>query len=236
MDYSSQSDFPTRVPLRVLGLSYREIKSGAYALILAEVGGPHYIPIVIGTAEAQSIAMRLEGIKPPRPITHDLFASFAHAFGIRLVEVFINKFEDGIFTSELLFVDPEGNTMTIDARTSDAIAIAMRAGAPINTTPEIIAETGFTMEEPREEPLRERLDEYRLEPTESGAADQSRSGAAEPAEDDSLDDDDFSRKSIEALENLLASLIADERYEEAAAINKIIKERLSKGGLYDRPS
>ena len=131
----SNNGFPdSRIQLRVLGLSYKEIQQGAYALILAEVDGPHYIPIVIGTAEAQSVAMRLENIAPPRPITHDLFASFAHAFGVQLKEVFISRFEDGIFISELTFSTEDGREVVLDARTSDAIAIAMRTGSPIYTT------------------------------------------------------------------------------------------------------
>ncbi|MDE5805691.1 MAG: bifunctional nuclease family protein, partial [Paramuribaculum sp.] len=136
-----------RIRLRVLGLSYSQIQSGAYALILAQVGGPYRIPVVIGAAEAQSIALRMENVTPPRPMTHDLFVSFAHAFGVKLVEVFIYRFEDGIFSSELTFTDGE-RSVSIDSRTSDAIAIAMRTGAPIFTTPEIIEETGFVMNNP----------------------------------------------------------------------------------------
>ncbi|MDE6267742.1 MAG: bifunctional nuclease family protein [Muribaculaceae bacterium] len=134
-----------RVLLRVMGLSYNQIQDGAYALILAQVGGPYRIPVVIGTPEAQSIAIRMEGITTPRPLTHDLFVSFAHAFGVRLVEVFIYKFEDGIFSSELTFTDGE-RQMVIDSRTSDAIAIAMRTKAPIYTTREILHETGFILD------------------------------------------------------------------------------------------
>ncbi len=86
-----------RVRLKVMGLSYSQIQAGAYALILAQVGGPYRIPVVIGAAEAQSIALKMESITPPRPMTHDIFVSFAHAFGVKLEEVFIYKFEDGIF-------------------------------------------------------------------------------------------------------------------------------------------
>ena len=134
-----------RIRLKVMGLSYSQIQTGAYALILAQVGGPYRIPVVIGAAEAQSIAIKMESIIPPRPMTHDIFVSFAHAFGVKLVEVFIYRFEDGIFSSEMTFSDGE-RTITIDSRTSDAIAIAMRTGAPIFTTPEILDETGFEME------------------------------------------------------------------------------------------
>ena len=109
-----------RIKLKVLGISYSQIQSGAYALILAQVGGPYRIPVVIGAAEAQSIALRMENITPPRPMTHDLFVSFAHAFGVKLKEVFIYRFEDGIFSSELTFTDTE-RSVVIDSRTSDAI-------------------------------------------------------------------------------------------------------------------
>ena len=139
------SENDDRIRLKVMGLSYSQIQTGAYALILAQVGGPYRIPVVIGAAEAQSIAIKMESITPPRPMTHDIFVSFAHAFGVKLVEVFIYRFEDGIFSSEMTFSDGE-RTITIDSRTSDAIAIAMRTGAPIFTTPEILDETGFEME------------------------------------------------------------------------------------------
>lgn len=135
-----------RVRLTVLGLSTGQISKGAYALILAQVDGPVRIPVVIAEAEARSIAARMEHLVLPRPLTHDLFASFAHAFGIAMQEVFIHKFEDGIFYSEIVFTDGE-RRVTFDSRTSDAIAIAMRTGAPIYTTPEILHECGFVMEE-----------------------------------------------------------------------------------------
>ena len=124
-----------RVRLRVLGISYSQIQSGAYALILAQTDGPYRIPVVVGAAEAQSIAIKMEGVVPPRPMTHDLFAAMSQAFGIVLKEVFIHKFEDGIFSSELTFVDPAGQEVVLDARTSDAIAIAMRRLADFHHTP-----------------------------------------------------------------------------------------------------
>ena len=115
----------TRIKLRVQGLTNSQIQSGAYALILAEEDGVRRIPIIVGTSEAQSIAIALERITPPRPLTHDLFATFAQAFGVRLCEVFIYKFEDGVFYSELLFEDGI-KQIRLDSRTSDAIAIALR--------------------------------------------------------------------------------------------------------------
>lgn len=140
-----------RIRLKVLGMSTGEITPGAYALILAEVNGPVRIPVVIAEAEARSIAARMEHITLPRPRIHDLFASFAHAFGIAMVEVFIYKFEDGIFHSEITFTDGE-RRVSFDARTSDAVAIAMRTSAPIYTTPEVLHECGFVMQEEPAEP------------------------------------------------------------------------------------
>ena len=136
----------TKIKLRVQGLTNSQIQSGAYALILAEEEGARRIPIIVGTSEAQSIAIALEHITPPRPLTHDLFVTFAQAFGIQLREVFIYKFEDGVFYSELLFDD--GITQVhLDSRTSDAIAIALRVKCDIYTTDQIVAECGVVLED-----------------------------------------------------------------------------------------
>lgn len=202
-----------RIRLKVLGISYSQIQSGAYALILAQIGGPYRIPVVIGAAEAQSIALRMESITPPRPMTHDLFVSFAHAFGIKLREVFIYRFEDGIFSSELTFSDDE-RTIVIDSRTSDAIAIAMRTGAPIFTTPEILEETGFLLEESSQE-----------DEDEAAAAD----APVFVEEEDDIADGELAPKienyTVEELQKLLARLIEQENYEEAARVNEIIKRK-----------
>lgn len=136
----------TRVKLRVQGLTNSQIQSGAYALILAEEKGPRRIPIIVGTTEAQSIAIALEKIKPPRPLTHDLFSAFLQSFNIHLREVFIYKFEDGVFYSELLF-DDGVRQVRLDSRTSDAIAIALRVQCDIYTTEGIIQECGVVLEE-----------------------------------------------------------------------------------------
>ncbi|MDE7388575.1 MAG: bifunctional nuclease family protein [Muribaculaceae bacterium] len=134
-----------RIRLKVLGLSVGQIRQGAYALILAQADGPIRIPVVIGVNEANAIAARMDHITPRRPMLHDLFATMTHAFGIALQEVFIHKFEDGVFHAELLFTDGE-RRVTIDSRTSDAIAIAMRTGAPIYTTRAILEECGFVLD------------------------------------------------------------------------------------------
>lgn len=135
----------TRIKLRVQGLTNSQIQSGAYALILSEENGIRRIPVIVGTAEAQSIAIALEDIKPPRPLTHDLFVSFMHAFEVHLEEIFIYRFEEGIFYSELFFSNQE-REVRIDSRTSDAIALALRAKCPIYTTEEILIRCGIVME------------------------------------------------------------------------------------------
>lgn len=205
-----------RIRLKVLGISYSQIQSGAYALILAQVSGPYRIPVVIGAAEAQSIALRMESITPPRPMTHDLFVSFAHAFGIQLRDVFIYRFEDGVFSSELTFSDGE-RTVVIDSRTSDAIAIAMRTGAPIYTTRAIVEETGFLIEEQTDDD------------DEAAAADAPAFDGEDTDADDFLADRNppLERYSIEELERTLKRLIEAENYEEAARVNEILKRKKS---------
>lgn len=194
-----------RVKLTVLGLSYNQLQSGAFALLLAQVDGPYRIPVVIGAAEAQSIAIRLESITTPRPLTHDLFMSFAQAFGIRLREVFIYKFEDGIFSSELTFTDGE-RQIVLDARTSDAIAIAMRCKAPIWTTHAILEETGFIIEEVTGD-------------------NHGESESSITPDDDVMAEPKPEKFALEELEKLLAKLIEDENYEEAARISQILKKK-----------
>ena len=201
------ADNDDRIRLKVLGLSYSQIQAGAYALILAQVGGPYRIPVVIGAAEAQSIALKMESITPPRPMTHDIFVSFAHAFGVKLLEVFIYKFEDGIFSSEMTFSDGE-RSVTIDSRTSDAIAIAMRTGAPIFTTPEILNETGFEME------IKEEGEE------DNEATDGEMDGETGLNREPKLEN-----YAVEELEKTLQKLIEREEYEEAAKVSEILKRK-----------
>lgn len=185
-----------RIKLKVLGLSYSQIQNGAYALILSQVDGQYSIPVIIGAAEAQSIALKMEGIKPPRPLTHDLFVGMGKMFGIRILEVMIYKFEDGIFYSHLLCTDGD-RTVTIDSRTSDAIAIAMRTNSPIYTTKAILDETGF------------------LADTENRGFD-TDIGEKEPK---------LENYSVEELQRTLNKLIEQERYEEAAKVSAILKQK-----------
>lgn len=188
-----------RVQLRVLGISYSQIQSGAYALILAEINGPVRLPVVVGAMEAQSIAIRLENITPPRPMTHDLFSHLMASYGLHLLEVFIYKFEDGIFSSAMTFIDENGKTVTLDARTSDAIAIAMRENSPIFTTPQIVRETGFTME---------------------NVSGESSDGSTEGTPEDAPAEDRHTR--LKKLKEEMQKAIEAEAYEKAQSLNREI--------------
>ena len=135
----------TKVKLKVQGLTNSQMQSGAYALILSE-DGPRRIPVIVGVSEAQSIAIALEELKPPRPLTHDLFVAFIQACHIRLIEVLIYKFDDGVFFSELYFFDGF-REIRIDSRTSDAVAIALRMKCDIYTLESIIQRCGIVLDE-----------------------------------------------------------------------------------------
>lgn len=213
-----------KVRLHVLGLSVSQLQSGAYALVLAEDKGPRRIPVVIGEPEAKSIAIVMEGIRTPRPITHDLFVTFAHAFGVRLREVFIYRFEDGIFYSNLTFRDEDGHEVVLDARTSDAVAIAMRTDTPIMTTEEIIRNTGFVIDD---DTISRHADDSTYDDDEIGLTDDDAEteethggyhGTPRPE-----------NYTIEELERTLASLIDREEYEEAERVSEILKRKKNAG-------
>ena len=188
-----------KVRLKVLGITYSQVQQGAYALVLEQVGGPYRIPVVVGVSEAQSIAVRLENIVPPRPMPHDIMVSMSHGFGISLDEVFIYKFDDGVFLSELRFSNDD-RSIAIDSRTSDAIALSLRTGAPIYTTCEILEQTGFII--PDEEIKKDE-----------------KTGEEEPAEI-RLD-----KLAVVELEKMLAGCVEREEYERAAEIKAVIDRK-----------
>lgn len=205
----------TKIKLRVQGLTNSQIQSGAYALILAEEDGARRIPIIVGTSEAQSIAIALERITPPRPLTHDLFVSFAQAFGVQLREVFIYKFEDGVFYSELLF-DDGVSQVRIDSRTSDAIAIALRIKCDIYTTPRIVNECGIVLEEASYADDEEDDDYSLLD-----------------KEPEDIDNEEELKKWLSLLEEeelneRLAEAVSDENYEYAKMYKDEIRRRQEK--------
>jgi len=134
-----------KIKLDIVGLSYSQTQSGAYALVLGEVNGRRRLPIIIGSFEAQAIAIEIEKMTPSRPLTHDLFKSFAEAYHIMVQEVIIYNLVDGIFFSKLICSDGK-KVMEIDARTSDAIAIAVRFECPIFTYEFILSSAGIVIE------------------------------------------------------------------------------------------
>jgi bifunctional DNase/RNase len=133
-----------RVKLKVMGISYSQTQSGAYALILIEENGERRIPIIIGGFEAQAIVIKLENLDPPRPLTHDLFKKFADEFNISIKEVMISRLEEGVFFSKLICTNGV-KEYSIDSRTSDAVALALRFECPIYITEEILEKAGITI-------------------------------------------------------------------------------------------
>lgn len=135
-----------KVKLSVLGFSFNQTQSGAYGLVLAEEGGVRRLMVVVGTPEAQSIAFKLQGSIPPRPLTHDLFKILLSQLEVTLREVIIYKYESGVFFSKMIF-NQDDKTIQIESRTSDAIGIALRTKSPIYTTEEIMREQAIIFDE-----------------------------------------------------------------------------------------
>lgn len=128
--------------LELIGITYNQIESGVYALILQQVGTTRRIPIIIGFLEAQAIECKLQEVATPRPLTHDTMAASLKAFGISLIRVEIRKLPNGVFAADLVFSDGK-NEKIIDSRSSDAVALAIRVGAPIYTSEQVLQEAGF---------------------------------------------------------------------------------------------
>jgi len=192
-----------RVELNIVGLTSGHSQKSSYTLILSEKGGFTKLPIVIGAFEAQSIALFLEKIKPQRPLTHDLFTSFAQSFKIKLKEVFINDLVEGIFYSRLICQSGE-EIVEIDARTSDAVALAIRFNCPIYTKKEIMLSAGIELEEESDESP-ERSDEDLIMQISSNTG--------------------YSDLSLEELNELLEEAIQVEDYDKAALLRDEIKKR-----------
>lgn len=200
-----------KIKLNVLGLSYSQTQSGAYALVLAEEKGERRIPIIIGGFEAQAIAIELEGLKPPRPLTHDLFVNFASAFNIEIVEVNIYKLEEGIFYSDLV-CDNGSLRIKIDARTSDAVALAIRFNCPIYTTDDIINKAGIVLD--IEKNIKKSTQTSTI-PTQTAK----KTEKPRPI---------FTDKNIDELNKLLEKAISEEDYETASKIRDELNRRIEK--------
>lgn len=201
------------VRLDIKGISYSQTQNGAYALILNELEGDKQLPIVIGAFEAQSIAIALEkDIKPPRPLTHDLFKNFSERYEITVKQVIIHKLVDGVFYSSLI-CERKNVEEIIDARTSDAIALALRFNAPIFTYRNILDKAGVHLNiEPKS--AKEQLEEAE-ELLESVL----------PSEEKPKPKSDFAKLSLKELNKLLEAAVHDEDYEKAAKLRDEISKR-----------
>ncbi|MBP1838300.1 bifunctional nuclease family protein [Formosa algae] len=202
------------VRLNIKGISYSQTQNGAYALILNEVDGDRKLPIVIGAFEAQSIAIALEKeIRPPRPLTHDLFKNFSDRFNITVKQVIIHKLVDGVFYSSLI-CERENVEEIIDARTSDAIALALRFQAPIFTYKNILDKAGIYLKvNPEKEHDSSHSDDVLTD-------DLISEDLETPAPKDS-----YQSKTLEELNQLLAHAVMNEDYEKAAKIRDEISKR-----------
>lgn len=199
------------IPLTIKGISYSQTQSGAYALVLNEMEGTRTLPIIIGAFEAQSIAIALETeIRPPRPLTHDLFKTFSDRFEINIKEVIIHKLVDGVFFSSLI-CEKEGKEEVIDTRTSDAIAIAVRFNAPIYTYENILDKAGIYLKVEEELSLENKQESSEI--------------SFEIEELPKKDENDFSSLSLKELNNQLNNAVANEDYEIAAKIRDEISKR-----------
>jgi len=204
-----------KIKLDIVGLSYSQTQSGAYALVLGEVGGNRRLPIIIGGFEAQAIAVEIEKMQPSRPLTHDLFKTFADNFNIRIEEVLIYNLIDGIFFAKILCNNGE-QSIEIDARTSDAVALAVRFGAAIFTYDFIMDASGIVIES-NDLAFLENMDSPKenVSPRETDRPQESQTPSA------------FANLSDEQLEANLTRAIENEQYESAAKIRDEIERRKS---------
>ncbi len=193
-----------KIKLEILGISYSQSQSGAYALILGESGKKRRLPIIIGSFEAQAIAIELEKMKPSRPLTHDLIKSFANTFNITVNEVIIYKFNEGIFFAKLICFDGV-KEMEIDSRTSDAVAIAVRFKCPIYTYESILKAAGIVLQDENQP----------LDPETISEETEEKEGA-------------YASFTLSELESMLLAAIDEEAYEKASRIRDEINIRKKK--------
>jgi len=195
------------IQLLINGISYSQTQNGAYALILSEIEGERKLPIVIGTNEAQSIAIAIEKeIKPPRPLTHDLFKNFCVRFDIKIKQVIIHKLVDGVFYSSVI-CERDGIEEIIDSRSSDAIALAIRFEAPIYTYENILEKAGVVIKVEKEIDEKSLLKELFSN------------------ENSEVENSDLKEKTTKELEELLKIAVQNENYESAAKIRDEISNR-----------
>ena len=195
-----------KIKLEIIALSYSQTQSGAYALVLGEANGKRRLPIIIGGFEAQAIAIEIEKMTPSRPLTHDLLKIFAESFNILITEVIIFKIVEGIFYAKLVANNVQ-QTIEIDARTSDAIAIALRFNCPIYTYESILSTYGVVLDE------------------ENNRLEESLGGDADEQKEEGVSSNDFSQINTEELRQLLQSALDEEDYEKASRIRDELNDR-----------
>ena len=196
-----------KIQLEILGLSSSQSQTGSFALVLGERDGNRRLPIIIGMFEAQSIAIQIEKINPNRPLTHDLFKTFAEQMSVNITEILISDLKEGVFYSKIMCTDGE-KEFELDARPSDAIAIGLRFGVPIYTVESVLSEAGIILSDLEEE--EDESEEMAVKSTSSAS-----SSAKEPLNQTSVDD----------LNKMLNEALEKEDYERAAKIRDELNKR-----------
>ncbi len=202
-----------KIKLEILGLSSSQSQTGSFALVLGETGGNRRLPIIIGMFEAQAIAIEIEKIVPNRPMTHDLFKSFASTFHFHVEEIVISDLKEGVFFAKIVCTDGLKKT-EIDARPSDAIAVGLRFDAPIFTYENILAEAGIVLTDEEEE---EEKDEKEK--------DEKPESKVKVKKETTKKGDDYKSYTVEKLNELLKAAIDKEDYEKAAKIRDELGKR-----------
>ena len=201
-----------KIQLEILGLSSSQSQTGSFALVLGEKDGNRRLPIIIGMFEAQSIAIQIEKINPNRPLTHDLFKSFAEQVNVSITEILISDLKEGVFYSKIMCTD--GNRdFELDARPSDAIAIGLRFGVPIYTVESVLSEAGIILSDLEDE---EESEELTVKSSTTGS---SKSGSSSGTKES------LSQTPIDELNKMLNDALEKEDYERAAKIRDEINKR-----------
>lgn len=198
-----------KIQLEILGLSSSQSQTGSFALVLGEKEGNRRLPIIIGMFEAQSIAIQIEKISPNRPLTHDLFKSFAQHLHVNILEVLISDLKEGVFYSKIVCTDGD-RQFDLDARPSDAIAIGLRFGVPIYTVESVLSEAGIILSD-LEEDEEEETDEIETTTASTTASTESKSNLRDV--------------SVDELNKLLEDALEKEDYERAAKIRDELNKR-----------
>ena len=198
-----------KIQLEILGLSSSQSQTGSFALVLGERDGNRRLPIIIGMFEAQSIAIQIEKINPNRPLTHDLFKTFAEQMDVTITEILISDLKEGVFYSKIMCTDGT-KEFELDSRPSDAIAIGLRFGVPIYTVESVLSEAGIILSDLEED--EDENEEMTIKSTPSASA---SSSSKEP----------LNQTSVDELNKLLNEALEKEDYERAAKIRDELNKR-----------